>query len=82
MATSIFKSNDDNNPQPLLVGIDVAAKMLGMGKTKLRAKVKAGEIPYVPKGTHKMFRPKDLEQYVDSQVIGLEKESDATHQPH
>jgi len=49
--------------QPL-VSRSEAMALLGIGKTKFRDLVKAGQFKPVPIGAKQQFRPEDLEAYV------------------
>jgi excisionase family DNA binding protein len=75
MPDSIYSQQPVDASTRLMVGIAQAAKQLSMGQTKLREEVKAGKIPYAKNGNRIMFRPQDLQCYVDSLVAATSKQN-------
>ena len=49
---------------PLAVRADVAAKMLGIGRTSLHHLMKSGKIPYTKLNRAVLFRISDLDNYL------------------
>ena len=52
-----------------LINIEQAAKLLKMGESTLRRKVRDKEIPHVRIGRRVLFDPEDLQKWVNSLKI-------------
>ncbi len=63
---SIYQENPDWNIK-YLVSEDEAAHMLSISKTKFREV--AGTIKHYPNGNRKLYRPKDLQDHVASNLV-------------
>jgi hypothetical protein len=64
---SIYQENPERNIK-ILVTEDEAAHMLSTSKTKFRSDI-AGQLKYFPNGNRKLYRPKDLQDHVASNLV-------------
>lgn len=51
-----------------LLDVTAAARRLGMAKSTLYKKANSGEVPSVKVGGRRMFRPRDLDEWVEARV--------------
>jgi excisionase family DNA binding protein len=59
--------NEKTVSEPMLLSIDESAEKLGMGRTWLLTQT---EIPYVRIGRRKLFRPEDLQAFIEKNLRG------------
>lgn len=55
-------------PEPLLVRPAEAARMIGLGRTKLYEMIKSGEIRAIKRGTATLISVESLRRWVDRQL--------------
>ncbi|CAB4583168.1 MAG: helix-turn-helix domain-containing protein [Actinobacteria bacterium] len=54
-------------PTPLAFGLDDAAQMLGIGRTKLRELIASGKLPSFQVGRRRLVSEADLREFVEAQ---------------
>lgn len=62
------QSNASTKPEPLSVGMETAAGMLGISQRKLHDLKEAGEIPFYRIGTKNLFEVKSLKRWIAERV--------------
>lgn len=55
------------NPQHIAVSASEAARLVGLGRTKLYELMGSGELPFIKIGTRRLIRVRDIEAFLDRQ---------------
>jgi excisionase family DNA binding protein len=65
----VFRDQDDDQTEPLLITAKQAAKMLCISQRYLYTLSKSGRIPVVAFGRRRLYRVADVERFVSSHSV-------------
>jgi|GEM_PF-4856011 len=67
----MIEARPKDNPEPLAVPPITAAKMIGIGQTKMRILIREKEIPSVKIGTRVVVPVESLRSFIASRAAGI-----------
>lgn len=69
--------SEPQHTRPIAISPAEAARLVGLGKTKLYAVMGAGELPFLKIGTRRLIRVTDLEAWIEKQSSNTHSEQTA-----